>query len=441
MGTVTNTGGDNLRCRTAPINGTVIVSLAPGTQVEVRGPVSNGWYPVRCSGQNGFVSAQYLTVSGGPTPTATPPTVTPTTTPGTTIGTVTNTGGDNLRCRTAPINGTVIVSLAPGTQVEVRGPVSNGWYPVRCDGQNGFVSAQYLTVSGGPTPTVTPTVPPTMTPTTTPGTTTGTVTNTGGDNLRCRTAPINGTVIVSLAPGTQVEVRGPVSNGWYPVRCNGQNGFVSAQYLTVSGGPTPTATPVTPTPTTTPPPNPTYGTVTNTGGDSLRCRTAPVSGAVITSFAPGAQVEIRGPVSNGWYPVRCDGQNGFVSAEYLTVGGNPPTATGYIDTAGGVNANCRNQASLNGTVITTLAFGSQVTIRGNASNGWTPVRCANQDGWVSTQLISSQPPVAFGPFDRIVRSNDVTRARRRSRAATLQLLRQSAGYRVPIARHRLRPRA
>lgn len=356
-------------------------------------------------------------ITPGPTQTATV-NVSPTSTapPGTTFGTVSNTGGDNLRCRTAPVSGAVIVSLGPGTQVEVRGPLSNGWYPVRCAGQNGFVSAQYLTVSGGPTPTATPGTP---TPTPAPGGTTGTVTNTGGDNLRCRTAPVNGSVITSLAPGTQVELRGPVASGWYPVRCAGQNGFVSAQYLTVSRSPTatpvtstptmtPTSTPATstPTPTVTPVPGTGFGTVSNTGGDTLRCRVSPINGSVITSLAPSTQVELRGPVSNGWYPVRCAEQNGFVSAQYLTVsGGNPTpppgTTVGYIDTAGAANANCRNQPSLSGGIITTVSFGSQVTIRGAAVYGWTPVRCGNQDGWISSPLIASTPPSGLGPVDRI----------------------------------------
>ncbi len=91
------------------------------------------------------------------TPTATATPITPTATPGTSFGTVTGTNGDNLNCRNAPISGAVIAKLAPGSQVAVRGPVSNGWYPVRCANQDGWVSAQYLTVGGNPTPTVTPT--------------------------------------------------------------------------------------------------------------------------------------------------------------------------------------------------------------------------------------------------------------------------------------------
>lgn len=482
-GTVT-TVGTTLACRTQPnTDATVIVRFQPGARVEITGPVSSGWYPVRCGGQNGWAFAAFIALDATPTatpvtptatpvtptatpitPTATPVTptatpVTPTATPVTptatpitptptqqpvTFGTVT-TVGLNLRCRTAPVTGEVITSFAPGARVEVTGPVVNGWYPVRCANQDGWASAEFISLDGTPTPTSTP-VTPTSTPVTptatstpatptataTPGTTTGTVTNTGGDNLRCRTAPVSGTIITSLGPGTQVQVRGPLTNGWYPVRCAGQDGWVSAEYLTLGG---------TSTPTPTPTPGTTFGTVANTGGDNLRCRVSPINGSIITSLGPGTRVEVRGPVASGWYPVRCANQNGWVSAQYLTVGaGNPGpgpgTTVGYIDTAGAASANCRSQPSLSGGIITTVAYGSQVTIRGTASNDWTPVRCGNQDGWIFSPLMSSQPPAGLGPVDRVVRAADVTRTRRRSRMAPSRILRNSMG--MPILANRNR---
>jgi uncharacterized protein YgiM (DUF1202 family) len=225
----------------------------------------------------------------------------------------------------------------------------------------------------------------------------GTVVNTGGENLRCRTAPVSGATIVLLAPGTQVTVRGTQQNGWYPVVCGGQNGWVSAQFLSVGGGstPTPTATPTqTPTATATPGPGTQFGTVSNTGGGNLNCRTAPVTGAVIVQLAPGTQVQLRGAVSNGWYPVVCGGQNGWVSAQYLTVSGGSPGTVAYIDTAGMQRANCRSGPNATASVITTLAWGSPVTVRGAAANGWTPVRCGNQDGYIASILLSSQAPVS-----------------------------------------------
>jgi len=142
---VSNTGGAMLRCRAAAsTSAAIITSLAPGTRVTVRGAAANGWYPIRCSNQDGWASATYLTIVNAttPTPTAPPPT------PAGTTGTVVNTGGATLRCRSGPnTTAAVITSLQPGAVVPVRGATSNGWVPIACAGQAGWVSSTYLRLS------------------------------------------------------------------------------------------------------------------------------------------------------------------------------------------------------------------------------------------------------------------------------------------------------
>jgi len=248
-----------------------------------------------------------------PTPTVPPPT--PTTVPRVT-GTVSNTGGASLRCRSGPGSTYAIIALlGPGTVVDVRGQAESGWVPVRCANRDGWVSASYLTVVSAPAPTSTPT--PTSTATSTPvNGMTGTVVNTGGASLRCRAQPNTAAaVITALAAGTRVPVTGAIVGGWWPVRCNSRDGWVSGTYLSVSG------TPGTPAPTMVPTataPASTFGTVSNTGGLSLRCRTGPgTSYATITLLGAGTRVEVRGTASGGWVPVTCGGRGGWVSATYL----------------------------------------------------------------------------------------------------------------------------
>lgn len=224
--TVVGTGGTGVRCRTAPnTSATIITTVPEGTRLSTRGAATSGWVPVVCSNQFGWISATYLRLSSSSTtPTPSPTPSTPTPTPGgTLIGTVVNTGGSSLRCRDAPsTSGNVITSLAPGSTVPVRGATSNGWVPVRCANRDGWVSATYLRISGGTSPTPTPTQ-------------TGTVVGTNGESLRCRTGPgTSYAIITSLVPGTTVPVRGATTNGWVPVVCAGRNGFVSAQYLSIS---------------------------------------------------------------------------------------------------------------------------------------------------------------------------------------------------------------
>lgn len=300
--------------------------------------------------------------SPSPSPTQSPtPTPSPTRTPGTTptvapspttaadrYGVVANTGGARLNCRaTASTSGAIITSLPEGTRLLLRGPASNGWYPVVCGNRNGWVSGTYLQLeSGSPAPT-----PPTVTPTTTPVTsvpmTVGYIANSGGARVNCRLQPSTaGAIITSLPEGTRVDLRGSAQGGWQPVRCANRDGYVFAQYISTAPQPvTPTPVPVTPAPTPTP------GPVTPTA--------SPVTPAPTTT--PG----VRG--------------------------------TGYVANTGGNRINCRTQPTTSSAVITALAEGTMIDLRGAPVNGWQGVRCANTDGFVAAQFVSSQPPAPPPP--------------------------------------------
>ena len=311
----------SLRCRTRPsTSAQVITTLASGSRVSVRGQTFNGWVPVVCASSDGWMSADYLALSPvNPTPTPSPTTPPATILPGAQEAIVTNTNGASLRCRALPsTSATVLASLAPNTRVPVRGPASNGWTPIRCANQDGWASSTYLSVVNS-SPTSTPTVPPvtpvpqTPTPTAPPGGAEAVVANTGGASLRCRAgASTSSAIITSLAPATRVAVRGAESSGWLPIRCASQDGWASAIYLTLVSSSTPP-------PTSSPAPSRT-GTVVNTGGATLRCRTGPgTTSALITSLSPGAVVPVRGATTSGWVPVTCAGRDGWVSADYLRI--------------------------------------------------------------------------------------------------------------------------
>jgi len=271
---VTGTGGAGVNCRAQPsTSATVIAVLREGETVAYRGAASNGWQPVTCAGKAGFISTTYLT--GIPvTPTATPrptgtatPTRTVTATPSVAItgtisptatGTVTatrtvtvtatasptgtpvvggkvqGTGGVGVNCRRTPsTSGTIITTVPEGTVLPYRGAASNGWQPVTCGGQAGYISTAYLTgVTITPTPVKTPGTSPTPT-TTPPSGSSGVVTGTDGGGVNCRTQPSTSAPVIAIIPeGSIIQFRGSASNGWQPVTCAGQAGFISAAYLT-----------------------------------------------------------------------------------------------------------------------------------------------------------------------------------------------------------------
>ncbi|MGB3328493.1 MAG: SH3 domain-containing protein [Thermomicrobiales bacterium] len=263
-----------------------------------------------------------------------------------TTGTVTGTGGDGLRCRANPsLGGAILGQLAEGQRVTLRGKIFNGWYPLTCGSQPGWASASYLQATPVTTPVTTPpptasptrtptspptTPPPSPSPTTTPNAQVAIVTGTGGTSLRCRTGPGTSYAIITDMPeGTRVTVRGATSAGWIPIRCVNRDGWASADYLTLSStpAPSPTSPPTTPTATVVPTQSPTspaiaYARVGDTGGLGLNCRSAAsTSGTVIVVVSEGTRIELRGPASGGWAPVRCGGRDGWMSSAWLIIPG------------------------------------------------------------------------------------------------------------------------
>ena len=81
-GTVTGTGSDGLRCRTAPsLDAPVITVLADGTTVPIGGEQQGDWLPVNCGEVDGYVAAAYISVDESLGEPASTVTATPTETP------------------------------------------------------------------------------------------------------------------------------------------------------------------------------------------------------------------------------------------------------------------------------------------------------------------------------------------------------------------------
>ena len=125
--------------------------------------------------------------------------------------------------------------------------------------------------------------------------------------LNLRIEP-QGTVIGQLPQGTVVEILDE-QDGWLKVRADTQEGFVSAQYI--ERQPEEQAKSEEEEPTQ----EPQRGTVTAT---SLNMRTNP-GGDILTALSQGTVVEII-ETAGDWLKVRADGQEGFVSAQYIQDG-------------------------------------------------------------------------------------------------------------------------
>ena len=378
----------NLRVRSgASTSSSVIGYLTNNSSVNVKGEEGN-WYKIEFKGSIGYVSKDYIQVSG----------VVGTTTNNTTSsseGTVNVTS--SLRVRSgAGTNSSVLGYLGNGTKVKITGE-SGDWYQINYNNQTGYVSKAYVSVSnstqqGSNNTTSTPSSSASKT---------GKVVNVT-TNLRVRSgAGTNTSVLGYITNGTNVNITGESGN-WYQINFNGKTGYVAKEYISVSGSSGGTSTPSNSgnqqTPTTT---NKT-GTVVNVTSN-LRVRSgASTSSSTLGYITNGTKVNITGENGN-WYQINYNNKVGYVSKDYISVsntssGGNNVsrgdtpanngTTTSQYGKVTGVTSNLRVRSAANATssVLGYLLNGTVVSIVGT-TEGWYAINYNGKTGYVSSEYI------------------------------------------------------
>lgn len=293
---------------------------------------------------------------------------------------VSNTGGDPINLRSKPDTTSKVTGAAYEGQIVdiVEGPIWSddgiAWYKIVADGQRAYISAEFLSATGGDSSSAVVTG-------------NATISNTGGDGINCRSgAGSDYSVIAVFVEGDAVELAGDAIGAWQPIFCGGSVGYVHTDFL---GTQTVAAASET-------------ATIVKTGGDPINCRARANSKAtVLTVFYEGDTVTLNGSLVNTWQPVLCAGTTGYIKKTYLskTVGGDTSsdtsggsstattTGTGVISDTNGDGANCRAKGSTSATVITVLAEGTSVGLRGDGNGSWVPVVCAGKKGYVSAQFV------------------------------------------------------
>lgn len=211
----------NVRSGAGTSNSKISV-IYSGKQVNIESTV-DGWHKISYDGISGYVSAEFITLKdASATPTPTPPvTETP----------VENQSGvvtaDVLNVRSsAGTEHSKIDSIFSGKSVTVVSSV-NGWYQISYDGKTGYVSAEYIDIKATPDLT-----PPTDNGAT--GETKFGFVNVSSLNVRSGPSTDNSKLGL-IYSGTKVTIEGE-ENGWYKIAYNGQAGYVSAEFISVSSG-------------------------------------------------------------------------------------------------------------------------------------------------------------------------------------------------------------
>ena len=210
-------------------------------------------------------------------------------------------------------------------------------------------------------------------------TTTGIVT---ADVLNVRANPNTSSGIIgSLTYNTKVTIL-EISHGWYRINYDGSNGWISGDYVTLSTGNAASN----------------VGRASGAGtvtADYLNVRSGAGTGySVIGGLSEGALVSIISS-ENGWYKISYDGTTGWISGDYVSVGGssssNESSSSNQASSSGTVTADYLNVRSGAGTgygVIGGLSEGSSVSII-STENGWCKINYNGGTGYVSSDYISS----------------------------------------------------
>ena len=284
---------------------------------------------------------------------------------------------DSLYLRESP-GGDISTTLPYNTSGAVLGN-SSSWYKIAVNGREGYVSGEYIT---GTTQT---------------DFSLGTAKIVCSTTVNFRSQPsTSSTVLASMPNGASVNITG-VSNGWFKATYNGQNGYVSADYVSFAGSGSGSSSSSNQSSSSSSPTTRTGKIVCDT---SVNFRSQPnTSCSIIGSLYNGATVTILSS-ENGWYKATYNGKTGYISADYVTV-----TSGQASDSA---VSKPSNSVSYNGTsakrkaVIEYAAqfLGTPYVYGGSTPSGFD---CSGFTSYVFANTVGSIPRVAQAQFDATTR--------------------------------------
>ena len=362
----------SLRVRSAAnTSASVLGYLNNGTTVSITGESGN-WYKISYNGKDGYISKDYVQISGN-----TAPITTRSIASGKVTGVTTN-----LRVRSAAsTTSSVLGYLTNGASVTITGESGN-FYAINFNNQTGYVSKEYISKTGSSSNNTAGN----NNSTSTTEAQSGTVVNVTS-SLNVRSGPSTSSSIIGhLSNGAKVTVTG-TSGDFYAIKYNNKTGYVSKSYVKLGGS----SSGGTNTSTSTMNES---GTVVNITS-SLNVRSAPsTSSSIIGHLSNGAKVTVIG-TSGDFYAIKYNNTTGYVSKNYVKLGGSSSsgtnTSTGTTNQTGRVvnvtsNLRVRSAPSTNASVLGYLLNGQIVTITGSSGDFYA-INYNGKTGYVSKGYI------------------------------------------------------
>jgi len=356
---------------------------------------SGSWYKVSCGGKTGYIMKEYVKLvssenaSQGDGETEYAEQVTGRTT-------------DRVNMREkASVGADIEKVIDKGREVKLLGE-SGGWYKVSCGGKTGYISKNYIQVTGGTDnedETVDAVVPDGFV--SYPAARTG-VTN---ERVNMREAgSSDADVLKVLNKNTAVTVLGE-QGSYYQVNFSGTLGFIAKNYVTlgVNAEDTEDKEPEKA-------PEQEENKIDETLYSSVKTMYATVrvnmrkapEGDVLHTLAADTAVSVIGEAGS-WYKVNYSSSVGYISKAYLAekveivVPESPESdnktevsggTTGYIT---GASVNMRKGPGTNYGVVKVLKLGNEITFY-SLNDGWYLIKAGEDTGYVSEKYISRTKP-------------------------------------------------
>lgn len=297
----------------------------------------------------------------------------------------------NLRAQ-ASTSSSVLATMAHGTQITLL-EMGSAWSRVQYGTLSGYVKNEYISVEDD---TVEETPPSTHSK--------GTATVALADEsqtLNLRAAPtVNSAVLSHLRHGQTLTVLERYER-WTYVQMSTLSGYVSNDYIVydAAGG---TAAPQ---PTAAPDGEKRTAFVLAESGLNLRAHASRTSGVIMT-LPQGTMLDVTGYEQGGMLPVALGSLEGYVASEYVYVATESqldlatptPTAIPTPTPAPQVNygtaivtaysgLKLRAAPHTGGSTITTMPYGTTVTVLGMETGGFIPVRFGEAEGYASASYL------------------------------------------------------
>ena len=297
----------------------------------------------------------------------------------------------NLRAQ-ASTSSSILATMAHGTQITLL-EMGSAWSRVQYGTLSGYVKNEYISVEDDTVEETPPSV-------SSKGTATVALAD-ESQTLNLRAAPtVNSSVLSHLRHGQTLTVLERYER-WTYVQMGTLSGYVSNDYIIYDAAGGSTA----PQPTMAPDEEKRTAFVLAESGLNLRAHASRTSGVIMT-LPQGTMLDVTGYEQDGMLPVALGSLAGYVASEYVYVATesqlNPATPTptpsptptptaqadyGMATVTAYSGLKLRDAPHTGGRTITTMPYGTTVTVIGSETGGFLPVRFGGTEGYASASYL------------------------------------------------------